>query len=110
MALKYITTDIPGDTLVSLGVSFLQVDSANIMMCKVPTYSAAERYNGQSIQVCDTTKTLELINTYFLSYTTPVDSLNVPTLATAGSSTDPNVQYMGQLDTEAEGGSTSEAG
>lgn len=110
VALKYITTDIPGDTLVSLGVSFLQVDSANIMMCKVPTYSAAERYNGQSIQVCDTTKTLELINTYFLSYTTPVDSLNVPTLATAGSSTDPNVQYMGQLDTEAEGGSASEAG
>lgn len=110
VALKYITTDIPGDTLVSLGVSFLQVDSANIMMCKVPTYSAAERYNGQSIQVCDTTKTLDLINTYFLSYTSPVDSLNVPTLATAGSSTDPNVQYMGQLDTEAEGGSTSEAG
>lgn len=110
VALKYITTDIPGDTLVSLGVSFLQVDSANIMMCKVPTYSAAERYNGQSIQVCDTTKTLDLINTYFLSYTTPVDSLNVPTLATAGSSTDPNVQYMGQLDTEAEGGSASEAG
>ena len=110
VALKYITTDIPGDTLVSLGVSFLQVDSANIMMCKVPTYSAAERHNGQSIQVCDTTKTLDLINTYFLSYTSPVDSLNVPTLATAGSSTDPNVQYMGQLDTEAEGGSTSEAG
>lgn len=110
VALKYVTTDIPGDTLVSLGVSFLQVDSANIMMCKVPTYSAAERYNGQSIQVCDTTKTLELINTYFLGYTTPVDSLNVPTLATAGSSTDPNVQYMGQLDTEAEGGAASEAG
>lgn len=110
VALKYVETNIPMDELISMGVSFLQVDSANIMMCKVPTYSAAERYNGQSIQVCDTTKTLELINTYFLSYTTPVDSLNVPTLATAGSSTDPNVQYMGQLDTEAEGGSTSEAG
>ena len=109
VALKYVTTDIPGDTLVSLGVSFLQVDSANIMMCKVPTYSAAERYNGQSIQVCDTNKTLELINTYFLSYSTPVDSLNVPTLATAGSSTDPNVQYMGQLDTEADGTSGTDA-
>ncbi len=103
VALEYVTTDIPGDTLVSLGVSFLQVDSANIMMCKVPTYSAAERYNGQSIQVCDTSKTLELVNSYFRSYTTPVDSLNVPTLPTAGSSTDPNIQYMGQLDTEAEG-------
>lgn len=109
VALKYITTDMPGDVLVSVGVSFLQVDSANIMMCKVPTYSAAERYNGQSIQVCDTTKALDLINTYFLSYSTPVDSLNVPTLATAGSSSDPNVQYMGQLDTEADGTSGSEA-
>lgn len=108
VALKYVTTDIPADTLVSLGVSFLQVDSANIMMCKVPTYSAAERYNGLSVQVCDTEKTLDLINTYFLSYTTPVDSLNVPTLATTGSSTDPNVQYMGQLDTAA--GDTGESG
>lgn len=103
VALKYVTTDMPGDVLVSVGVSFLQVDSANIMMCKVPTYSAAEYYNGKhAIQVCDTAKTLDLINTYFLSYTTPVDSLDVPTLPTSGSSTDPNVQYMGQLDTEAD--------
>ena len=101
VALKYVTTDMPGDVLVSVGVSFLQVDSANIMMCKVPTYSAAEYYNGNAIQVCDTEKTLDLINTYFLSYTTPVDSLDVPTVATSGSSTDPNVQYMGQLDTAA---------
>ena len=28
--------------------------------------------------------------------------LDVPTRATVGESTDPNVQYMGQLDTEAE--------
>lgn len=108
VALKYVTTDMPGDVLVSLGVSFLQVDSANIMMCKVPTYSAAERYNGLSVQVCDTEKTLELVNTYFRSYTTPVDSLDVPTLPTTGSSTDPNVQYMGQLDTTA--GDTGESG
>lgn len=109
VALKYITTDIPGDTLVSLGVSFLQVDSANIMMCKVPTYNAAEYYNGNAVQVCDTAKTLDLINSYFLSYSTPVDSLNVPTLATSGSSSDPNVQYMGQLDTEAGTGAGTDA-
>ena len=101
VAMNYITTDIPGDTLVSLGVSFLKVDSANIMMCKVPTFSAAQRYNGNSIQICDTGKTLDLINNYFLTYTTPVESLNVPTLATAGQSSEPNIQYMGQLDTEA---------
>lgn len=109
VVLNYVTTDIPGNTLISLGVSFLKVDSANIMMCKVPTYSAAQQYNGNSVQVCDTTKTLDLINTYFMTYGTPVTSLDVPTLPTTGSSSDPNVQYMGQLDTESDGGTTSDA-
>lgn len=103
VALKYITTDIPGDVLVSLGVSFLQVDSSNIMMCKLPTYSAAQRYNKQTHLICDVAKTTDLLNQYFRTYGEPVYELNVPTLATVGESTDPNVQYMGQLDTEAEG-------
>ncbi len=103
VVLNYITTDIPGNTLISLGVSFLKVDSANIMMCKVPTYNAAQYYNGNAVQVCDTTKTLDLINTYFMTYGTPVSSLDVPTLPTAGSSSDANVQYMGQLDNQADG-------
>ena len=44
-------------------------------------------------------KTRDLLNTYFRSYTGPVDQLDIPTLPTAGASSDPNVQYMGQLDT-----------
>lgn len=100
VVLNYVTTDAPGSTLISLGVSFLQVDSANIMLCKVPTASAAQYYNGQySILVCDADKTRDLLNTYFRSYTGPVDQLDIPTLPTAGASSDPNVQYMGQLDT-----------
>ena len=102
VALKYVETNIPMDELISMGVSFLQVDSANIMMCKLPTYSAAQRYNDQSHLICDVAKTTDLLNEYFRTYGGPVDQLDVPTLATVGESTDPNVQYMGQLDTEAE--------
>lgn len=104
VALKYVETNIPMDELISMGVSFLQVDSANIMMCKLPTYSAAERYNNQSHLICDVAKTTDLLNEYFRTYGGPVYELDVPTLATVGESTDPNVQYMGQLDTEAEAG------
>ena len=103
VALKYVETNIPMDELISMGVSFLQVDSANIMMCKLPTYSAAQRYNDQSHLICDVAKTTDLLNEYFRTYGGPVYELDVPTLATVGESTDPNVQYMGQLDTEAEG-------
>ena len=104
VALKYVETNIPMDELISMGVSFLQVDSANIMMCKLPTYSAAQRYNDQSHLICDVAKTTDLLNEYFRTYGGPVYELDVPTLATVGESTDPNMQYMGQLDTEAEAG------
>lgn len=104
VALKYVETNIPMDELISMGVSFLQVDSANIMMCKLPTYSAVQRYNDQSHLICDVAKTTDLLNEYFRTYGGPVYELDVPTLATVGESTDPNVQYMGQLYTEAEAG------
>lgn len=103
VAMKYVTTNIPGDRLISIGVSFLKVDSADIMLCKVPTYSAAEKYNGvHAIQVCDVAKTTGLLNEYFRTYGEQQLSLNVPTLTTYGSSTDANVQYMGQIDNEVE--------
>ena len=104
VALKYVETNIPMNELISMGVSFLKVDSANIMMCKLPTYSAAQRYNNQSHLICDVAKATDLLNEYFRTYGGPVYELGVPTLATVGESTDPNVQYMGQLDTEAEAG------
>ena len=110
VALKYVETNIPMDELISMGVSFLKVDSANIMMCKLPTYSAAQRYNDQSHLICDVAKTTDLLNQYFRTYGGPVYELDVPTLATVGESTDPNVQYMGQLDTEAETAQTGSEG
>ena len=104
VVLNYVTTDAPASTLISMAVSFLQVDSADIMLCKVPTFNGAQYYNGQhSIQICDVDKTRDLLNTYFRSYSGPVDDLDIPVLATAGSSSDPNVQYMGQLDTTVDG-------
>ena len=103
VALSYVETDIPVKELISMGVSFLQVDSANIMMCKAPVYGAAEKYNGQySIVVADPVSITELLNTYFRTYGGPVDQLNIPTLPTAGGLHQANVQYMGQLDTQVE--------
>ena len=60
--------------------------------------------HNQSHLICDVAKTTDLLNEYFRTYGGPVYELDVPTLATVGESTDPNVQYMGQLDTEAEAG------
>lgn len=101
VALKYIETDIPMNKLVSMGVSFLQVDSADIMMCRLPIMAAAQQYNGSSaIVICETAKTTELLNTYFRTYGGPVDKLNIPTLPTTGGVYEANIQYMGQLDTE----------
>lgn len=101
VALKYIETDIPMNKLISMGVSFLQVDSADIMMCRLPIQGAAEKYNGKySIAICEPTKTTELLNTYFRTYGGSVDKLNIPTLPAVGGVYDPNIQYMGQLDTE----------
>ena len=104
VALKYVETNIPMDELISIGVSFLKVDSADIMMCKMPTYSAAEKYNGaHALQVCDPAKTTDLLNQYFRTYGGPVNDLNIPLLPVAGASSDANVQYMGQLDTQTDG-------
>ena len=63
-----------------------------------------QRDNDQSHLICDVAKTTDLLNEYFRTYGGPVYELDVPTLATVSESTDPNVQYMGQLDTEAEAG------
>ena len=75
MALNYVETSIPIDELISIGVSFLKVDSADIMLCKVPTFGAAEKYNGaHSILVCDVGKTTTLLNDYFRTYGGPVET------------------------------------
>lgn len=104
VAVKYLTTDMPATTMASVGLSLLQVDSADMMICQMPVYNG-QPYNKQSVVVADPVGTADLLNTYFRTYGEPVSSDQLalaewPT--TSSTPTDPNVQYMGQLDADAE--------
>ncbi len=109
VAANYAKTSMDTKTIVSLAVSLLKVDSANIMLCRMPVYQAAEYYNNNSVLVADPAGTAQLLNDYFRPYGTPVpqEDLNLFPWPTTGNAFDPNVQFMGQLDAEsqqAEGG------
>ena len=101
----YVKTDMPADTIVALAYKFLSVDSANIMVCQTPMYSG-DQYKGNSILVPDRADIADLLNTYFRTYTQPVDASSLDLaddlVGTYGSPTSANVQFMGQLDTQAD--------
>ncbi len=100
---NYVETDCPVTTIVSLLASFLNVDSADIMICQAPMfYGATYVSDAHSVLVTDEEGVAELLNTYFRAY---MDEYSAEDLHCAyweyvGSSTDPNVQYMGQIDSE----------
>lgn len=101
----YVTTDCDVLTLISLGISFLKVDSASIMVCQTPVFMDCEYYNGNSIVVADRQAVADLLNAYFRDYSgeVPADQLNILDWQRRGAaSTNANVQYMGQLDAEAD--------
>ena len=84
--------------------SLLQVDSADMMICQMPVYNG-QPYNKQSVVVADPVGTADLLNTYFRTYgeQVPAEQLELAEWGTTSSTpTDPNVQYMGQLDADAE--------
>lgn len=101
----FVKTDIPADDCVALAYKFLSVDSTDIMVCQTPMY-AGDEYNGNSILVPDRAGIADLLNTYFRTYTDPVDasSLNLADnlVNTRGEASSANVQFMGQLDTQAD--------
>ena len=104
VAVKYMTTDMSAGTMASVGLSLLQVDSADMMICQMPVYNG-QPYNKQSVVVADPVGTADLLNTYFRTYgeQVPSDQLALAEWGTTSSTpTDPNVQYMGQLDADAE--------
>ncbi len=104
VAVKYLTTDMPAGTMASVGLSLLQVDSADMMICQMPVYNG-QPYNKQSVVVADPVGTADLLNTYFRTYGEPVSSDQLQLVqwgTTSSTPTDPNVQYMGQLDANAE--------
>lgn len=112
--MNYVTTDLDTVTIAKLAVSLLKTDSANIMLCQMPVYNCGERYvvgtTSHSVVVGATGETATLLNQYFREYTgeVPAENLHFTSWATAGAPSDPNVQYMGQLDTERENGQQNE--
>ena len=97
---NYITTDCDVMTIISLAVSFLKVDSANIMVCQTPVFMDCDFYNENSIVVADAAAIGDLLNNYFREYTgeVPVSQLNLMDWSRrGGGSSDPNIQFMGQL-------------
>ncbi|MFI3170363.1 MAG: LCP family protein [Faecalibacterium sp.] len=100
---NYIETDCSVTTIVSLLNSFLKVDSADIMICQAPMfYGASYVSDVHSVLVTDAEGTAELLNTYFRTYMEEysAEDLHCAYWEYTGSSTDPNVQYMGQIDSE----------
>lgn len=108
VAVKYMTTDMSAGTMASVGLSLLRVESADMMICQLPVYNGqpyGEGKNKQSVVVADPVGAADLLNTYFRTYGEPVssDQLALAEWGTTSSvPTDPNVQYMGQLDADAE--------
>ena len=101
---NYVRTDVPVSTMVSLGVSLLQVDSANIMLCRTPEYGSTEFYNGNSVINAAPQETADLLNQYFRTYTGPVsaEQMNLASWYPSSSFYDANISFMGALDTETE--------
>ena len=110
---NYIQTDLDLITLGKLAVSFMQVDSANIMIAQTPVFSggvpyvgATESSAGYSCVVPDAGSIAELLNTYFRTYTGPVsaEELNLTTndWPHGSVSTSANIQFMGQIDKESD--------
>ena len=97
---NYISTDCDVMTIISLAVSFLKVDSANMMVCQTPVFMDCDYYNNNSIVVADAAAIGDLLNSYFRDYTgeVPVSQLNLMDWSRrGGGSSDPNIQFMGQL-------------
>ena len=110
---NYIQTDMDLITLGKLAVSFMKIDSANIMIAQTPVFSggvpyigATDSFAGYSCVVPDAGSIAELLNTYFRNYTGPVaeDELNLTTddWPHGSVSTSANIQFVGQLDKESD--------
>jgi hypothetical protein len=110
---NYITTDMDISTLCKLAVSFLKIDSANIMLAQTPVFMGdvpnvgqTETSDGYSCVVPDASSIASLLNTYFRTYTGQVSAseLNLCTndWPHGSYSTSANVQFIGQLNKEAD--------
>ena len=108
----YIKTDMDITTIAKLLVSFLKVDSANIILAQTPVFMGVpnvgktDSFAGYSCVVPDASSIAKLLNQYFCTYTGPIDVSEMHLVTDqwphGTASTDANVQYMGRIDKESD--------
>lgn len=109
---NYIKTDMDLTTIAKLVVSFLKIDSSNIILAQTPVFmgvpnvGATESFAGYSCVVPDAGSISKLLTQYFCTYTGPIseEDMNLVTndWPHGSASTDANVQYMGRIDRESD--------
>ena len=109
---NYIKTDMDISTIAKLVVSFLKLDSSNIILAQTPVFMGVpnvgktDTFAGYSCVVPDAGSIANLLNQYFCTYTGPiaVSEMNLVTdeWPHGSASTDANVQYMGRIDKESD--------
>lgn len=105
----YVKTNIPFTDLIALAYNFLSIDSSNILIAQTPMhsgnrYGATDTFDGHSVLVPARAEIADLLNAYFREYTGEIaaEELNLmDSHPHYGAATDPNVQFMGQLDNAA---------
>ena len=104
--LNYMETNLSASDLISFAISMLKIDSSKIMICQMPVISGP-KYNEQSLLYPARQADADLLNQYFRENTGPVDASalnlcdNVIDLS-GYAATDPNIQWMGKLMSEAD--------
>lgn len=107
--LNYMETSLSASQLVSFAVSMLKIDSSKIMICQMPIKMAG-KYNRQAVVYPARQEDADILNQYFRENTGFVDASELQLCDDASvlgfdlsgyTATDPNVQYMGQLNQEA---------
>ena len=104
--LNYMETNLSASDLISFAISMLKIDSSKIMICQMPVISGP-KYNKQDLLYPARQADADLLNQYFRENTGPVDAsaLNLCDNAVDVSgyaATDPNIQWMGSLMSEAD--------
>ena len=109
---NYIKTDMDITTIAKLVVSFLKIDSSNIILAQTPVFMGVpnvgktDTFAGYSCVVPDAGSIAHLLNQYFCTYPGPNDVSEMHLVTDewphGSASTDANVQYMGRIDKESD--------
>lgn len=108
--LNYMETSLSASQLASFAVSMLKIDSSKIMICQMPIKMAG-KYNGQAVVYPARQEDADLLNQYFRENTGFVDASALQLCDDASvlgfdlsnyTATNPNIQFMGGLMSEAD--------